>query len=124
MESEIPTNDPRVDFVADFINRSLRLKPDKWAKMYSSETNVNMINDFLNIPDCQTLIILINIGSSALTPTLEWPPHLKGSRAFYFIKKNKEALPRIYKLMPYLTYGDVISSPIDQLFSFVEEVSI
>ena len=40
-------NDPRMDFIADFTCKSLRLKPDKWSRMIvSDEARFYIINFF------------------------------------------------------------------------------
>jgi hypothetical protein len=34
------SSDPRLDFIQDFTLKSLRLKPDKWARMVVSDEQV------------------------------------------------------------------------------------
>ena len=36
------SSDPRLDFIQDFTLKSLRLKPDKWARMVVSDEQVKM----------------------------------------------------------------------------------
>jgi hypothetical protein len=35
------SSDPRLDFIQDFTLKSLRLKPDKWARMVVSDEQVD-----------------------------------------------------------------------------------
>ena len=39
--------DPRLDFIQDYTLRSLRLKPDKWARMVVSNEQMNFITSFI-----------------------------------------------------------------------------
>ncbi|ESO06976.1 hypothetical protein HELRODRAFT_171011 [Helobdella robusta] len=114
--------DERVDFVSRFVHLSLKAKPDKWVKMYSMEENRNVFKTFFDDPECTTLLILVNQSNGHVQPTLEWPQQLKGSKTFYFIKRSNVALPKTVKLGKLLIYGDISPSPIDQLYSFVDEV--
>ena len=39
--------DPRLDFIQDYTLRSLRLKPDKWARMVVSNEQMAFITSFV-----------------------------------------------------------------------------
>ena len=39
--------DPRLDFIQDYTLRSLRLKPDKWARMVVSNEQMAFITNFV-----------------------------------------------------------------------------
>ena len=47
MELMSETRDPRMDFLQEFTLKSLRLKPDKWARMVVSDEQRNFINNFI-----------------------------------------------------------------------------
>ena len=39
--------EPRMDFIADFTLKSLRLKPDKWARMVVFDEQRRFITEFI-----------------------------------------------------------------------------
>ena len=39
--------EPRVDFIAEFTLKSLRLKPDKWARLMVSDEQRNFVTSFI-----------------------------------------------------------------------------
>jgi len=43
-------SDSRLDFIQDFTLKTLRLKPDKWARMTISDEQRNYINHFIERP--------------------------------------------------------------------------
>lgn len=69
-------DDVRVEFVADYVLKTLRIKGDKWTKMYVVEDNKIMCIDFFDKPDSQLLVIALN-PSGFLAVTTEWPAQFK-----------------------------------------------
>ncbi|XP_022235142.1 dynein beta chain, ciliary-like, partial [Limulus polyphemus] len=112
-------SDSRLEFIYSYIELSLKIKPDKWTKMLSVEDNKQLIMDFLDKADRHTLIFA-DSGSGQLTPLSDFPSILK-AKAVYFIKHVKEAVPKenIHKA---LMYGDLSSSPLEQLQAVIDEV--
>ena len=53
----------------------------------------------------------------------EWLIIVSGFQV-YFIKKVREPIPREVPMKNYIMYGDVSTSPIDQLSAFVDEVCL
>ena len=39
--------EPRVDFISEFTLKSLRLKPDKWARLMVSDEQRNFVTSFI-----------------------------------------------------------------------------
>ena len=68
--------DLRVEFVAEYVLKTLRIKGDKWTKMYVIEDNKQMCLDFFDKPDSQTLVIALNVAGG-LAVTTEWPAQFK-----------------------------------------------
>ena len=122
MSDDPDTDDSRIVFIQDFVVSSLGCKLEKWMRMLAVEENVIIIRTFLDEPKTTTLLILYNLSSGTIAPSLDWPSQISGSRIFYFVKREKEALKRTSKLGFSLIYGDLSSSPIDQLYYFVDEV--
>ena len=46
-EAPAEKSDDRLDFLRDFILRALRLKPDKWDRMFISDEQRNHITAFV-----------------------------------------------------------------------------
>lgn len=40
--------DPRLDFLFDYVTRSLKIKMDKWQKMFLVEDYKNLLTDFFD----------------------------------------------------------------------------
>ena len=86
---ELGLNDSRIEFTADYVLKSLNIKPDKFSKLYSLEETRQLFIDFFDKADNRYLIIAQPTGS--LTAAPEFPGKPKG-KACYFVKKNKESL--------------------------------
>ncbi|XP_076314627.1 dynein beta chain, ciliary-like [Tachypleus tridentatus] len=111
--------DSRIEFIYSYIQLSLKIKPDKWTKMLSVEENKQLIMDFLDKADKDTLIFT-DCGSGQLIPLSDFPSILK-TKAVYFIKHVNKAVPKenIHKT---LMYGDLSTSPLEQLQVVIDEV--
>ena len=48
--------EPRVDFIAEFTLKSLRLKPDKWARLMVSDEQRNFVTSFIERGKIDTLV--------------------------------------------------------------------
>lgn len=118
--TELEIGDSRVEFIADYVLKALKLKPDRWTKMYQLDENRQLCVDFFDKPDRHNLVFLLN-AAGGLTVASDWPTTVR-SKAVYFVKRAKEALPKDVPVKSALLYGDISYSPIDQLSAFVDEV--
>jgi len=48
MEEDLEINDPRVEFLADYVLKTMKLRADRWLKMYSVEENKQLCLDFFD----------------------------------------------------------------------------
>jgi len=76
MAAELEIGDVRVEFVAEYVLKTLRIKGDKWTKMYVIDDNKQLCLDFFDKPDSQTLVIAIT-AAGGLTVMNEWPAQFK-----------------------------------------------
>uniref|UniRef100_A0A3Q3NPA1 Dynein heavy chain 9, axonemal-like n=1 Tax=Labrus bergylta TaxID=56723 RepID=A0A3Q3NPA1_9LABR len=108
----------RLDFISDYVLRTLKLKQDKWQKCLCSEENRQLLQDFLDRPDQRTLVVSVT-AAGLLQPSAGFT----GSKhkAVYFIKQNKTALSA-ETMKENLVYGDLSYAPLDQFSALVEEV--
>ncbi|CAF3393401.1 unnamed protein product [Rotaria sp. Silwood1] len=122
MAEDLELNDPRIYFVADYVLKTLKLKSDKFAKMYGVEENKILVHEFFDKADSPMLIIQYT-ASGSLQPTVSFPNILK-NKSCYFIKKRRENIPRDATLRDVIMYGDLSTSPVDQLSAMVDELLI
>lgn len=122
MAEDLELNDPRIFFVADYVLKTLKLKSDKFAKMYGQEESKVMIHEFFEKADYQILVLQYTTSGS-LQPSVSFPNLLK-NKSCYFIKKRKEPLPKDTILRDALMYGDLSTSPVEQLSAMVDEVRL
>ena len=120
MSADLELGDSRVEFIADYVIKTTKCKPDKFTKMYSADETKQLIMEWFEKPDLQSLVIVSNPGGS-LTAQYEWPSNPK-AKACYFVKKSREALPKDVPFRQAVLYGDLSYSPLDQLSAFVDEV--
>lgn len=120
MAEDLELNDPRIFFVADYVLKTLKLKSDKFAKMYGLDENKQIVHDFFDKAENQILVLQYT-AAGALQPTTTFPNVVK-NKSCYFIKKRREPLPKDTILRDALMYGDLSTSPVDQLSAMVDEV--
>ncbi|XP_071954573.1 dynein beta chain, ciliary-like [Antedon mediterranea] len=116
------SGDARLDFIAEYILKCYKLKPDKWAKCIGVEEQKILMMEFLEKAEHQQLIITMN-SAGLLTPAYEFPAALKQTKAIYFIKKGKENVSKD-NISNSLVYGDLSYSPLEQLSALVDEVLV
>jgi dynein heavy chain len=117
---ELELTDSRVEFMAVYILKTLKLKSDKWIKMYAIEDNKVLIQEFLDKNEQNLLVYILN-SSGSLIVQYNYPNQLK-AKAIYFSKKNKEAIPKDIPMKDSVVYGDLSYSPLDQLSAILDEV--
>ncbi|XP_015248307.1 PREDICTED: dynein heavy chain 9, axonemal [Cyprinodon variegatus] len=118
MEKSTASEDKRLDFIADCVLRTLKLKPDKWEKCMSDEDNRQVIQNFLDRSEQRTLVVSMTTAG-LLEPTASFTASHK-NKAVYFMKKDKAPLsPKSIKES--LVYGDLTSAPLDQFSALVGE---
>jgi len=120
MAADLDLEDARVEFIAGYVLRSLKIRGDKFTKMYSVEENKLVIMDFFEKAD--NMVMILQVGAGALAVSYGWPESLK-SKACYFRRKGKDLIGKEADMKEVLYYGDLSPSPLDQLSSFVEGVS-
>jgi len=48
MEEDLEINDPRVEFLAEYVLKTMKLRADRWLKLYSVEENKQLCLDFFD----------------------------------------------------------------------------
>lgn len=118
--AELELGDARVEFIADYVLKTLRLKGDKFSKLYNVEENKMMFMDFFEKSDNMVMVIQA-AGGGALSVAYDWPTNLR-NKACYFVRKGKDLITKDANLRNVLYYGDLSYAPLEQLSAFVDEV--
>ncbi|XP_032430935.1 dynein axonemal heavy chain 9 [Xiphophorus hellerii] len=119
MEESLDAEDKRLDFIADCVLRTLKVRPDRWENCASDEDNRQVLLDFLDTAEQRTLMVSVS-AAGLLEPAASFAGSRK-NKAVYFMKRDKAALsPESIK--DRLVYGDLSSAPLDQFSALVGEV--
>ncbi|KAK6632535.1 hypothetical protein RUM43_013303 [Polyplax serrata] len=114
-------DDPRYEYLCEYLTKTMRLKSDKWPKMIGNEEYRILLQEFLNNPKVKTIIFTIN-NAGLLQPMLTYPPNAK-SKSVYFIKK-KEEVATVQNLPGLCIFGDMAPNPVEELSVLVEELFV
>lgn len=132
--NQAPT-DVRLEFLSHVIQKSLRLKADRWVKVLTVEEYRKIIQEFLDNAE-PPLIIFTQSGPGILAVSnspLNSPQHPAvtltsggGSSAarmksLYFLKKRSEPVDREDPRRS-LLFGDLAPHPLEQVLTFLDEV--
>lgn len=132
--SQAPT-DVRLEFLSHVIQKSLRLKADRWIKVLTVEEYRKIIQEFLDNAE-PPLIIFTQSGPGILAVSnapLNSPQHPAvtlttggGSSAarmksLYFLKKRAEPVNREDPRSS-LLFGDLAPHPLEQVLTFLDDV--
>jgi dynein heavy chain len=120
MADELEIGDSRIEFMAMYLLKTLKLKNDKWMKMYAIEENKIIIQDFLDKAELNILVFSLN-ATQTLLVSYNYPNQIK-SKACYFAKKSKDVVAKEASIKDVLIYGDLSYSPLDQLSAILDEV--
>lgn len=120
MADDLGIGDSRVVFMADYLMKTLKIKGDKWNKLWSVEDNKILIGEFCDKSEHMLLCFALS-SAGALTVSYTYPTSTK-TKAIYFAKKQKESLTKDMNLKETLLYGDLSYSPLDQLSAILDEV--
>eukprot|EP00064_Thunnus_orientalis_P003474 superscaffoldBa00000283_g3483 len=116
---ESPAEDKRLDFIADYVLRTLKLKQDRWQKCVSSEDNRQVLQEFVDKPEQRTLVVCVT-AAGLLQPAAAFTASSK-NKAVYFVKQRETALSPD-SMKDNLVCGDLSYAPLDQFSALVDEV--
>ncbi|XP_042364236.1 dynein heavy chain 9, axonemal [Plectropomus leopardus] len=111
--------DPRLDFIGEYVLRTLKLKQDKWQKCVSSEDSRQVLQEFLDSTERRTLVVFVT-AAGLLQSAAAFTAGCR-SKAVYFVKRSGTAL-RPDSMQDNLVYGDLSYAPLEHFSALVEEV--
>lgn len=118
---DLEINDCRVEFLAIYILKTFKLKPDRWVKMYSNDDNRTIIFDFFTRHDHPFLVFSVT-GQNTLMVAYTYPTQMKFKSCF-FAKRNKLQITKEDDFRKELLFGDLAYMPINMLSTLLEEVT-
>lgn len=110
--------DSRLDFICDYVLKTLKLQQDRWDKLMSSEDNRQVLQDFLERVENRSLVVSVT-AAGLLQPS----PAFTASRnkAVYFVKRSGSSLrPEAVEQRP--VCGELSPALLDQFSAVVQEV--
>ncbi|XP_063821324.1 dynein beta chain, ciliary-like [Ostrinia nubilalis] len=116
-----PTQDPRYDFIGLFTLKALKLKPEKWLRVITTEEYKAVVDQFLNQP-LPLLLVVVLTNANQLVPVVSFPCNLK-NKSCYFVKSMPDVVPK-EGCGEMLIYGDLAPKLIDELASLVDEIFV
>lgn len=65
-------SDPRLEFMGLYVQRRLKLKPEKWLRLTTTEEHKNLLKQFLD-QEHQMQLIIVLTPSAQLLPLTNFP---------------------------------------------------
>ncbi|XP_076261923.1 dynein heavy chain at 93AB isoform X2 [Rhynchophorus ferrugineus] len=114
--------DRRMEFLGAYIQKSLKLKAEKWSRIMATEEYKATVMRFLERPSPNLLVIIVT-PAAQLVPSNGFPLSQLKSKGVYFIKKESQP---VCKATPgeSVIVGDLSPKIIDQLASLVDEILV
>jgi dynein heavy chain len=117
---DLEVGDRRVEFMAVYILRNFKIKPDRWIKMYNNDENKYTVLDFFDKIDNSVIVFSIT-PQGALMVSYLYPTQMK-TKCIWFAKKNKGVIPKDEIMRKVLMYGELSLLPMEQFSVALEEV--
>lgn len=114
--------DTRFEFMGSFVQKTLKLKPEKWLRLITVDEHKVLLKEFLDRNSPEVLIIVLT-QSAQLLPITSFPLTQLKSKGVFFIKKHSEPVPK-EDCKSFLIVGDLATRTIDQLSCLVDEVFV
>ncbi|XP_037134453.1 dynein heavy chain 9, axonemal [Syngnathus acus] len=114
-----PAEDHRLNFIEDYVLRTLKVKQDRWQKCLSCQENVQILQDFLDKPQHRTLVVCVT-ATGLLQPVTNFTFQSK-NKSVYFLKRSQTTLTA-KRMVDNLVCGDLSHSPLDHFSALIEKV--
>lgn len=77
MDPQTPQIDNRLEFLGNYVQKTLKLKPEKWTRMLATEENKAILKKFLERPH-PVLVVIVLTQTAQLIASNGFPlPQLK-----------------------------------------------
>ncbi|KAJ4456876.1 putative Dynein heavy chain 17; axonemal [Paratrimastix pyriformis] len=112
--------DPRLDWLVAHVMSSTKLKQDKVGKLVSEDDSKRRITEFFDSPEPKLLVVYINAKDEPAL-SLTFPSQLK-KKGVFFLKRAEPVGAEEREIDKYITFGDLSTSPLDQLSTFIDQL--
>ncbi|KAK2575931.1 hypothetical protein KPH14_007294 [Odynerus spinipes] len=118
---DAPT-DFRLEYIGGFVQKSLKLKPEKWGKLLLTEEYRNAVLDFLDNPLPMALFVVLTPNVQLVAST-SFPIPCQRMKGIYVVKTIKAPLPKEKNACSaVLIIGDLSHRVVDQLATLIDNV--
>lgn len=84
--------DIRLDYMGSFVQKSLKLKPEKWARVLAIEEHKTVLKEFADSP-LELVLVIVLTQNAQIIPTLSFPlEQLKSKGISKLINQSKRSL--------------------------------
>ena len=118
---DLKLHDPKLEFIAMFLFKTLKIKADKWIKMYTIEENRIIVEEFMTKSGPNIIVFRVHETTGALLIHGQFPTQIK-NKCVYFVKKTFDPIGKNGEMINDIFYGDLSYSPVEQLYSIIDGV--
>lgn len=116
------TSDSRIEYMGSFVQKTLKLKPEKWMRLSAVDEHKSTLKEFLDRTMPMQLIVILT-QAAQLVPQTSFPLAQLKTKGVYFIKKHPFPVPK-EDCGKFIIVGDLATRSIDQLSTLVDEVFV
>nr|CAB3238531.1 dynein beta chain, ciliary-like [Phallusia mammillata] len=117
---EMSSDDPRLEFIQDFVTTALKVRLDKWKKAISQDENRQTVQKFFDDPSILLLMFSAPLGG-AVTISREFSEAMK-NKTVYLMRRRTVPIQRD-NFRNVLVVGDLSNTTFSHLTSFVHEIA-
>ncbi|XP_015596133.2 dynein beta chain, ciliary [Cephus cinctus] len=114
--------DYRLEHIGAFVQKSLKLKPEKWSRLLFTEEHRNTVLDFLDNPTPAALFVVLT-PNAQLIASSGFPILCQRTKGTYAVKVNMAAVPKDKDgCSAMLIMGDLSHRVVDELATLVDNI--
>ncbi|XP_067212065.1 dynein beta chain, ciliary [Linepithema humile] len=114
--------DFRLEYIGGFVQKSLKLKPEKWGRLLLTEEYRNVVLDFLDKPLPAALFVVLT-PNAQLVASSNFPMPCQRTKGVYAVKVKQVSLPKDKEgCSAMLIVGDLSHRIVDQLATLVDNI--
>ncbi|KAK0086060.1 hypothetical protein PV325_003945 [Microctonus aethiopoides] len=114
--------DHRLEYLGSCIQKSLKLKPEKWGRLLLTEEYRNAVLDFLDNPTPAALFVVLT-PNAQLIASCSFPIPCQRTKGTYAVKVQMAPVPKdIEACSSMLIIGDLSNRVVDELATLVDNI--
>ncbi|XP_012283270.1 dynein beta chain, ciliary [Orussus abietinus] len=117
-----PAGDLRLEHLGSFVQKSMKLKPEKWGRLLLTEEHRNVVLEFLDNPLPAALFVILTPNSQLVTSS-SFPMPCARTKGIYAIKVTQTSIPKDKEACrSILIMGDLSHRVVDQLTTLIDNI--